>query len=190
MNPEGEDFYKKDGAGTAVAEPPLTPSASPAAPPAPPSGGDSITWTATEYAHHDRGASWYLLLFLGTIGLAAAVYFLTKDYFAAGAIVVVGAIVGAFAVRKPGQVTYELSDSGLRVGQKLYSLSQFKSFSVTHDGAANSISLLPLKKFMPPVDAYFGPADEEKITDLLGKYLPYEQRKAAGIDRLSRKLKF
>jgi hypothetical protein len=190
MNPEGEDFYHKESAGTAVAEPPPAPAAVPTAPPTGPAGGGSITWAATEYTHHDRGASWYALLFLGTVGLAAAVYFLTKDYFATGSIVVLGIIVGAFAVRKPGQITYELSDSGLRVGQKLYSFNQFKSFSITHDGVANSVSLLPLKKFMPPVDAYFGPGDEEKITDLLGKHLPYEQRKAPGIDRLSRKLKF
>jgi len=191
MNPEGDDFYKPEGAGTAVAEPPPAPSPSTtSSTPPPTSGSTSVPWSASEYIHHDRGAAWYALLLLGTAGLAAAVYLLTKDYFATGAIAVVGIIVGVFAARKPSQVTYEISDSGLKVGQKLYPFNQFKSFSITHDAGVSSVSLLPLKKFMPPVDAYFGPADEEKITDLVGRHLPYEERKTAGIDRLSRKLKF
>ncbi|OGL34772.1 hypothetical protein A3F38_00995 [Candidatus Saccharibacteria bacterium RIFCSPHIGHO2_12_FULL_48_21] len=193
MNPEGEDFYKPGGL-TAVAEPPPAP-APPAAPnqpaAAPPTGDkDSITWTASEYYHHERGGSWYALLLVAMVVLAGATYLLTKDYFATGTIVLVGAIVGVFAGRKPKEVPYELSSSGLRVGDKLHLYSAFKSFSIIHGEGENSISLLPLKKFMPPVDAFFGAADEEKIIDILGQHLPYEERKVSGVDRLSHKLKF
>jgi len=195
MKPDGDDLYQPESSATAtaVAEPPPAPVEAPisnSAPAQPPVDGGTITWTASEYIHHDRGAGWYGALFLGTIALAGGVYLLTKDYFATGAIVVVGAIVGAFAGRKPSQVTYELSSSGLRVGQKMYAYGLFKSFSIIRSGQASSISLLPLKRLMPPVDAYFGPADEEKITDVLGQHLPFEERKQAGIDRLSYKLRF
>jgi hypothetical protein len=192
MNTEGNDFYKPGDQVTAVAEPPakaLAPTASaPSAPP--PSDRGTITWTASEFVHHDRGIMWYGLLFLATVILAGGVYVLTKDYFATGTIAVVGVIVAVFAARKPSQVSYGLSSSGITVGEKTYNYSQFKSFSILRTEAGSSISLLPLKKFMPPVDASFGPADEEKITDVLGQYLPYEERKQAGIDRLSHKLRF
>jgi hypothetical protein len=188
MAPENQDLYKKEGAGTAVAEAPPAPSPDPAAP-EPPTGGSSVTWTASEYLHHDKGIGWYALLFLATVGLAAGVYFVTKDYFATGAIAVLGIVVGVFATRKPGQMNYELSDRGLTVGQKSYSFGQFKSFSVIRSEGPSYISLMPIKKFMPPVEAYFAPADEEKITDLLGKHLPYDERRVSSIDRLSRKLK-
>ena len=191
MNPEGQDFYKPGGGATAVADQPPTPAPSAGTPSQPPPADNSgLTWTATEYTHHDRGASWYAMLAGGTILLAAAVYFLTKDYFATGTIAVVGIIVGVFAARKPGQMTYELSDAGLRVGQKLYRYGQFKSFAIIRTNEASSISLLPLKKLMPPVEAFFGAADEEKMVDIIGRHLPYEERKQTGIDRLSHRLKF
>lgn len=154
------------------------------------SKGSSLAWTASEYIHHERGVGWYLLLFLGTIGLSAGVYFLTKDYFATGTIVVLGIIVAIFAGRKPNQMTYELTSSGIRVGEKAYNYNLFKSFAVVREGTLSSINLMPIKRFMPPVTAYFADADEQKITDVLGKNLPYEERKADGIDRLSRRLRF
>ncbi|MBI2007971.1 hypothetical protein HYS85_01920 [Candidatus Saccharibacteria bacterium] len=185
MNPEGEDFYKASG-GTAVADAP-TPQAAGGA--AKPPTKDSFTWTASEFIEHNRGGSWYLLLALGTAALAAGTYFLTKEYFAVGTIVAVGIIVAIYARQKPKQVTYELSSSGLRIGEKLYSYSLFKSFSLINDGGLNSIQLTPLKKLMPPISAYYKAADEEKISDILGQHLPIEEAKPSGIDRLSRRLR-
>ncbi len=185
MNPEGEDFYKASG-DTAVADVP-TPQAAGGAPKPP--KDNAFTWTASEYIDHNRGGGWYLLLVLGTAALAAGTYFLTKEYFAAGTIVAVGIIVAIYARQKPKQVTYELSSSGLRIGEKLYSYSLFKSFSLMNDGGLNSIQLTPLKKLMPPISAYYQAADEEKISDILGQHLPIEEAKPSGIDRLSRRLR-
>lgn len=203
MNPEEGNLYRPDSSSTAtaVAEPPPAPvaqappapapQAPPDSPPAiPPAGGSTVTWTTAEYYHHERGSGWYALLFIAIIALTGVVYLLTKDYFASGTILVVGAIVGVFAARKPGQVNCELSNTGLRIGEKMYNYTQFKSFSIIRAAESGSLSLLPIKKFMPAVNVYFGPADEEKITDVLGQHLPYEERQQAGIDRLSHRLKF
>jgi hypothetical protein len=149
----------------------------------------TVTWTASEYIEHQRGVSWYTLLALATLGLAAAVYFLTKDYFATGTIVALGVIVGAFVGRKPRQVQFELSESGLRIGEKSYSYNLFKSFAVVREGNLISLNLTPIKRFMPPVSAYFDPKDEQKITNIIGEHLPYEERKPGAIDRLSLRLK-
>ena len=186
MNQDGQDFYKPE-AGTAVAEAPTPQPA--AAPPTRPPADANFTWTASEYIDHNRGASWYFLLAAGTLLLAAAIWFLTKEYFAVAIIIIIGFIVAVYARQKPKQVTYELSSSGLRVGEKLYAYGLFKSFSLMSDGALNSIQLMPLKKLMPPISAYYQAADEEKITDIIGQHLPYEDAKAHPIDRLSRRLR-
>jgi hypothetical protein len=149
----------------------------------------TVTWTASEYIEHQRGVSWYTLLALATLVLAAGIYFLTKDYFATGTIVVLGVIVGAFVGRKPGQVQFELSESGLRAGEKSYGYNLFKSFAVVREGNLISLNLTPIKRFMPPVSAYFDPTDEQKITNLIGEHLPYEEHKPGAIDRLSLRLK-
>ena len=185
MNPEGEDLYKPSG-GTAVAD---APAPQPAGSPPKPPTDSTFSWTASEYIDHNRSDSWYLLLFLGTVALAAGTYFLTKEYFAVGTIVAVGIIVAIYARQKPKQVTYELSGSGLRIGEKLYAYSLFKSFSLVNDGMLNSVQLMPLKKLMPPISVYYEAADEEKITDILGQHLPIEEAKPHAIDRISRHLR-
>jgi hypothetical protein len=106
-----------------------------------------------------------------------------------GVIVVLGVIVAMYAKQKPRQITYELSSSGLRIGQKQFAYNQFKSFSLMNDGGLNSVLLTPLKKLMPPISAYYKPEDEEKITDILGQHLPLEEAKPHSIDRLSHRLK-
>lgn len=187
MNPEGEDFYKPEGTAT-VAEVPKPQAASP--PPAKPPTDNAFSWTASEFIDHNKGSSWYLMLFAITAGLATGAYFLTKEYFTVGIIVVLGIIVALYARQKPKQVTYELSNSGLRIGEKLYPYNLFKSFSLVNDGALNSIQFTPLKKLMPPISAFYQAADEEKITDILSQHLPFEESKPDSISRLSRRLRF
>lgn len=188
---EGSWQYKPDG-GNSNSAPSANPS--PAASggnaktPAPPTKS-SVSWTASEYIDHTHGMSWYMTLIAGTVGIAAIIYLLTKDYFATGVTVVVGIIVAVFASRKPRQITYEISSSGLKIGEKSYAFNQFKSFTIMHEGSLASVNLMPLKRFMPPISAYFEPKDEQHITNALGAYLPYEERKMDGIDRLTRRLR-
>ncbi len=183
--------YSPGGQPTATVEPPQ-----PASPPTtgqaapPPPAGPSVSWTASEYIEHQRGADWYLMLFGGTIALAAITYFITKDYFATSVMVILGVIVAAFSRHRPKQIDYELNDSGVNIGPKSYPYRSFKSFAVMRDEAVPSIMLMPLKRFMPPISIYFAEPDEEPITSVLGAHLPYEDQKPDQIDRLSRRLKF
>jgi hypothetical protein len=188
MESGGEDFYKPSG-GTAVAEPPRPQSSASGSATKPPSK-TNFSWTASEYIDHQRGASWYIMLIIGTAVLAALSYFLTKEYFTVGIILVVGVTVGIYARQKPRQLKYELTESGLEIGGKPYAYGLFKSFSLVKDGTLNSVQLMPLKRLMPPISAYYDGADEETITDILGAHLPYEDRQLDRVDRLSRRLKF
>ena len=150
---------------------------------------DSISWQAAEFIEHHHPAGWYGGLFLITAAITALVYLTTKDYFATGTIVVVGIITGVFAGHKPAQVQYEISSSGLKINDRSYPYSSFKSFSVFQEGPLSSINLFPLKRFMPPVSAYFEPGDEKKVADAISNFLPYEERKLDAVDRLSRRLR-
>ncbi len=174
--------------GQSVSAPP--PSANDSVPaPQPPTQEGVVSWMAPEYLEHQRGSSWYLALFLATATLTVIVYFMTKEYLSAGTIVMVGLIVAAFARHKPQQVKYELSDSGLGVGDKRYDYGLFKSFTVIREGELSSLELLPLKRLMPPVSAYYTTQDEQRIIDTIGDHLPYEERKLEIVDRLSRRLR-
>lgn len=155
-----------------------------------PVSSPSVSWTASEYIDHTRGASWYLLLIIVTAAIAAVVYLFTKDIFATVLIAIVGIVVWVFSLKKPSQMTYELSDSGLKAGDKFYPYHHFKSFAVIREGSLNSVYLIPLKRLMPPLSVYFESADEKSILETIGGHLPYEQRGLDGIERLTRRLRF
>ncbi len=150
----------------------------------------SVSWEASEYIDHKQGPLWFLGLIVVTAALAVGVYFWLKDYFATGAIVAVGIIAGVFARHTPRRLKYTLSVEGLSIGDKNYPLSQFKSFSVIEEGPISSIELTPLKRYMPPVSAFFETADQNKILDVLEDYLPFEEKSADRVERLSRRLRF
>ena len=149
-----------------------------------------VSWTASEYIDHERNPSWYVVLLISTLIVAGLIYVLTKDYFATGTVLIVGAIVGSVAHWKPQQVEYQLSPEGLRVGDKFYSYSQFKTFSIIHEDQLSSLVFHPLKKLLPPISIFFDGDDEDKITDVVGEHLPLEERAPDRIDRLSRRLRF
>ncbi|HVS78840.1 MAG TPA: hypothetical protein VHD84_00935 [Candidatus Saccharimonadales bacterium] len=148
-----------------------------------------IEWTAPEFIEHHHGFGWYSGLILATAVIAVGVYFATKDYFATSVIPIVGIIVWVFAGHKPGQAKYEISASGLSINGKNYPYTLYKSFTIAREDAYSSLNFTPLKRFMPPVTAYFEPKDESRITNALGNYLPYENRPIEAIDRLSRRLR-
>ncbi len=177
--------YKPDEAIASTEQPEET-SSQPA--PTPERSSSSISWQAAEFIEHHHSAGWYGGLLLITAAITAVVYLTTKDYFATGTIVIVGIITGVFAGHKPARVQYEVSSSGLKINDRNYPYSSFKSFSVFQEGPMSSINLFPLKRFMPPISAYFEPGGEKKVADAISNYLPYEERKLDVVDRLARRL--
>jgi hypothetical protein len=151
---------------------------------------DEITWAASEYISNPKNSSWFTMLGLASVMLTVAVYFLTRDVISAVAIILLGIIVGVFAARQPRELTYALDVSGIHLGPKFYPYNSFKSFSVVPEGAFSHISLLPLKRFMPPIAIHFAPENEDKIITALGNYLPYEEHKPDIVESFSHRVKF
>lgn len=173
----------------------VTPSTSPQESPRPmsqPAGaqGESVTWTASEFVAHNKGMGWYGVLALAAGALAAVAYLLTKDVVSSAIIIIVGILFGVSATRKPRILNYKVDSSGLTIGQKFYPYAEFKSFSVMEEGAFSSIMFLPLKRFMPPINIYYDPADEDKITLVLSQHLPVEHRTHDVVDRFLGRIRF
>ena len=149
----------------------------------------AVSWTASEFIEHERGAGWYAALFVVTVALAAAIFLITHDYFAAAVIVILGIILAVYARNKPGQITYELNPTGLKVGQKPYAYSLFKSFSIIREGALSTITFYPLKRLSLPISIFFDAKEEGRIASLIGEHLPLEERGPDRFDDLTRRLK-
>lgn len=152
---------------------------------------DSIaSWSASEYVANPKNSGWFMMLGFGTALLAIVIYLLTHDIVSIVAIVLLGIIVGAFAMHQPSTLNYLLDTNGLMIGPKYYSFANFKSFTVINEGAFNHVSLLPLKRFMPPITVHYPPDQEQQIIEALADRLPYEEPKRDLIDSISRKVRF
>lgn len=153
---------------------------------------EDISWTASEFIAHDKGSSWYVFTGLAVVGAALVVFLFDsgRGWFSPLMILIAGGTFAFYANRKPQILDYAVTSEGVKVGNKIYRYPEFKSFSVIDEGAINSITLMPMQRFMPGLSIYFEPKDQEKIVDAIGSYLPYEDRKQDPIDKLMRKIRF
>lgn len=150
-----------------------------------------VSWTASEFIAHEKSAGWFMLLALVTLVLGAAVYLVSnRDIFSVIVVLVVSAVVGIYANRKPRELEYIVDRAGIHISDKTYAYDLFKSFSLMQEGAVNSIQLMPLKRFMPTISMYVAPDEQEHIVDTLGDYLPLEERQHDAIDRLMHRIRF
>lgn len=149
-----------------------------------------ITWSASEYIDHEKDAKWYLGITLVAAAVVAVVFLVTGDLLAVVAIVLAFVVIAFYAKRKPQTKEYTIEENGLKIGDKAYEFSRFRSFSLVDEGGINSIWLRPLKRFVPPAVIYCSPEDEDKIIDRLSGFLPYEDHELDAIDRFSRRIRF
>jgi hypothetical protein len=149
-----------------------------------------VSWTASEFIAHHKSTGWYLRLGAAGILAAAIVYIFTRDLISSGMILIAMVALGAFAGRKPRALQYRIDNFGIQVGEKTYPYHDFKSFSVIDEGAMSSVSLLPMKRFLPPLSIYYDPQDETKIVTMLSAELPFEEGQKDAIDRLMHRIRF
>jgi hypothetical protein len=149
-----------------------------------------LSWTASEFVEHQKPHGWYVLLTFGALVISAALYFLLRDSVTVVVVAVTAVLFGIVGARKPRSMSYTISQNGIQIGEKTFPYASFKSFSVIEEGAIDSIQLLPLKRFMPPISLYFPPEQEQEIFETLASYLPHEDRRHDPIDRLMKRLHF
>ena len=147
-------------------------------------------WTASEYVANPKNKSWFSLLAAASIFVAAIVYVVTRDLISTSVTIILGILLGIFAARQPRTLQYRIDSKGIHIGQKFYEYAGFKSFSVAHEHAMAYISLMPLKRFMPPLAIHYDVQDEDKIVQTLADYLPFEEHKPDMVDSLTRRIRF
>lgn len=150
-----------------------------------------VEWTASEYIASPKTTGWFMLLGISSVILAIAVYFLTSgDIVSSSVIVIIAVILGIFSARQPKVLNYAIDSSGFHIGDKFYPYGTFKSFSVVEEGnGLGYISLLPLRRFMPPLVIHYDPNDEEAIANTLLEYLPFEDHKPDMVDSLLKRFR-
>ena len=150
-----------------------------------------VSWTALEYAHHEKNTSWYAYLAAGTTVFAVIAYFInTNGLIAPLAIIIFGAVFGYIASREPRELDFQIDNKGVSIGGKSFPYSEYKSFMLVQEGDQPSVWLLPLKRFNLIIPINFKPEDEKKIVDALSSRIPLEARDIDLVSRLMHYLRF
>ena len=149
-----------------------------------------IEWDAAEYASHDKELTWYGVMVLGSIIIAAVVYLFNRDIFTS--IIVLFALIGIVYAsgRKTRNLHYSLDSGGIQVDNKYYAFHDFRNFSVSEEGATNGIILIPLKRFVPAINIFVPAELEDRVVGKIAQILPMEQHKVDVIEKMMRRLKF
>lgn len=153
---------------------------------------DGFSWSGPEFVSHDKSSNWYMLFLAGALILAGAIYFLTRDIISSATVAIAIALFAFYGMRKPKDTNYVVGETGLSVGQKSFSYGDFSSFTVNKEGAYLSVTLLPLKRFSPPVGLYYQGQDEEEdqLVNFLSERLPLEQHKLDLVDNVMQRIRF
>ena len=151
---------------------------------------NAVEWRASEFVHHDKSSSWYIVLGVVALVVAVLIYLITRDFISVAVIVFGSLLFGIYAGRQPRQLEYRVDNRGVQIGQKYYGFDNFKSFSIASEGAFSSIVFMPLKRFSPMITIYFPPEDEDSIVNILAVSIPYEEYKLDAVDRLMKSIRF
>ncbi|MBP9738236.1 hypothetical protein KBD20_00960 [Candidatus Saccharibacteria bacterium] len=184
---DGENQFTYTPTGVAAPSP-QNPTEQDSGPVTPPT--ETIQWQASEFVDHEKNNSWFVILAVGAFFMCGLVYLITRSVFSTFVVLVAVLAFGVTAKQKPRTMQYSLLPTGIQVGDKRYRYNDFRSFSLTREGALWSISLIPIKRFMPLLTIYFDPNDGEKIFDVLASQMPHEERKLDTVDQLMKRIRF
>ncbi len=149
-----------------------------------------ITWEASESVSREKNTLWFVILIAGALGLALLSIFVMKIWSFTALIVVMAVSVVMMAARPPRILHYQLSNRGLIINEKQYVFGDFKAFGVVQDGGIYHLTLLPIKRFLPPIDVYFPTEQGEAIVDMFGAHVPMKTIKPDVVDKITRQLRF
>lgn len=149
-----------------------------------------VVWKEAEFVAHKKTFGWYALLGLAAIVVATGVYFYNHDLVSVVVIIVAAVFLGLVANRQPRTLEYQVDDTGIKIGEKVYSYDNFRSFSIVDEGKVSGLVFQPLKRFMPLISVYYSPKDEKAIMEILGKHLPVDNRRTDAIDSLIRRIHY
>ena len=136
-----------------------------------------LEWTALEYEEKDRGNDWFWTL--GIIVVAGSIAsFIYHNYFFGLLLIVGGILLGAFAVKKPDLVFYEINEKGLKIRNRLFPYESIKAFWVKKDAEKPILFIKSGRLFMPIISMPIKQNLAEEIRKMMlqGKVLEEEMK--------------
>ena len=133
---------------------------------------DGLQWSALEYEEKERSKDWFWAfgIIIVTSSIASVIY---SNYFLAVLLVLSGVLLGFFAIKKPDEISYELTDKGLKILDRLYPYKNIKSFWVqmgsftANRELKSKLFIKSERAFMPVISIHIEDALANQIRSIL-----------------------
>jgi hypothetical protein len=150
-----------------------------------------ITWTGHEYLHFEKTSEWFWAL--GLISVAGSVTALIFGNVLFAILILIAAFVLAiFAAREPNEVTFTLSQRGLRIDDKMYPFKAFESFGIEEfsPNHMHKLILEPKHIYALSIIIPLEGVDSDEVHDFLLNFLPEEDHEEPLIHKIMEWLGF
>lgn len=150
---------------------------------------ETIAWTAHEYVKRERSRYWYCAT--GAVALILVVFgIINKSYFFSVFVALAFMVMVMYEKKAPRELTFVISEEGVRVGNTLRGFTDFKSFWVFEEDNIRELSLETQKTLAPFLRLPLGTQDSATIREMIRQYLPEEKHDQAPSDHIARGLGF
>jgi len=150
----------------------------------------AVNFLAPEFVYFRKGFGWYLAISLIGLGLIAVAVWLRFWLF--GAVIALSLLVFfQYSHKRPQSRECQVSKEGVKIGEKFFPLSNFKSFSIVFDQPVSHLFLETAKRFQPSFWLHFKVKDLLRIRKSLLEILPEKPiHHEAIIARINRWIRF
>ena len=113
-----------------------------------------LEWQATEYFVRKKGARWFVVFGLAAVALLALAIWQQAWTFVALIVVAAVALV-VYTRSTPEQITYAITQDGIRAGSKDYPYDTLRSFGVIEDDGQFYLRVVPKQRFRAAILLHF-----------------------------------
>lgn len=167
QNLEKDNFYKADSTQSFDAD-----------------SGKALYWEAPTSFSHGKSALWYAGLIAVVILACAIFYYFTKDILTIVVVLFCFGLIAFYGLREPRTIKYEMDSKNISINGKKYSFSEFRMFHLTRRDKGSSLSLVPVKRFLPAVNVNFYNEKEKEVLGLIGGIMPVQERESDMFDKI------
>jgi hypothetical protein len=134
-----------------------------------------IRFIADEKTNHHKTADWYWIAGITAVTILVISALLGDVLF--GVVLVLGLITLIMHGRLP-DATYpvEISEEGIKIGNKLHTFDQVKSFSIDTDIIPHHLIIMSKRNVAPRISVPFAGVDDSEIAGVLASHNVLEEK--------------
>jgi hypothetical protein len=129
-------------------------------------GKTLLQWEAPEYVVYKKTTGWYVAFGI-ILALLLFSAFLLRSFLTGVVFFLAGVLIFLYSERPPRKVSYEIRDTGIRIGGRLYLYRELAGFNMVERTDGVYMLLRSRRLVMPLIHVPLGDQDPDKARELL-----------------------